>query len=214
MSQLVSYYEDEPLATKGAVEVTQRPVNASPNLVTTEGAVRPNIVYVLVPNTVGPPLHVPFAAYDEWFLRDRYAEALRIVNTLGAKSIRCETSRDARRGQGVRLGVKGFGAAIRRNRRQSSLFDYSHTGTGSQPRDPRPLKWPDEPGFGAAVSSVLDNRATSVQINISSTTRHSVTGSVGKKLAKLGFDLGVSGESSEAVTLHMVAEFPERRAWR
>ena len=75
-------------------------------------------------------------------------------------------------------------------------------------------KWPDEPGFGAAVSSVLDNKATSVTINISSTTLHSVNGSLGKKLAGLGFELGVSSETSDAVSLHMVAKFPERSRWR
>ncbi|WP_374457959.1 hypothetical protein [Nocardioides sp.] len=214
MSRLVAYYEDEPVRTKGSVEVEQLPLADGGAILTSDGEVRANVVYVVVPNPVGSPLHVPFAAFDEWFLRDRYGEALRIVNTLGASSIECKTSRDTRKGTGITGTVKGFGAGIRRNRRQTSLFDYSHAGTGSQPRDPRPLRWPDEPGFGAAVSSVLDNKATTVTINISSTTRHSVKGSLGKKLAAFGFELGVSGESSDAVSLHMVAKFPERSRWR
>jgi hypothetical protein len=214
LSQLVAYYEDEPVRTKGRVEVEQVPFVPTAPMKASDGDVRPNVVYVVVANPVGTPLHVPFAAFDEWFLRDRYGEALRIVNTLGASSVECKTSRDSRRRSGVSGAVKGFGASLRRNRHQTSMFDYSHVGTGSQPRDPRPLKWPDEPGFGAAVSSVLDNKATAVTINISSTTRHSVNGSLGKKLAGLGFELGVSGESSDAVSLHMVAKFPERSRWR
>lgn len=214
MSQLVAYYEEAPVRTRGRVEVEQMPYAPGTPLKASDGDVRPNIVYVVVANPMGSPLHVPFAAFDEWFLRDRYGEALRIVNTLGASSIECRTSRDSQARSGISASVKGFGAGLRRNRRQNSMFDYSHVGTGSQPRDPRPLKWPDEPGFGAAVSSVLDNKATSVTINISSTTRHSVNGSLGKKLARLGFDLGVSSETSDAVSLHMVATFPERSRWR
>lgn len=214
MSRLVAYYEEEPVRTKGGVEVEQVPYVASNLVAATDGDIRPNVVYVIVPSPMGNPLHVPFAAFDEWFLRDRYGEALRIVNTLGASTIDCKTTRDSRKRSGVSAAVKGFGAGLRRNRRQTSMFDYSHVGTGSQPRDPRPLKWPDEPGFGAAVSSVLDNKATSVTINISSTSRHSVNGSLGKKLAGLGFELGVSSESSDAVSLHMVAKFPERSRWR
>jgi hypothetical protein len=214
VSRLVAYYEEEPVRTKGGVEVEQIPYVPSAPVRASDGDIRPNVVYVVVPNQMGNPLHVPFAAFDEWFLRDRYGEALRIVNTLGASSIECKTSRDSRRHSGVTAALKGVTAGLRRTRQQSSMFDYSHVGTGSQPRDPRPLKWPDEPGFGAAVSSVLDNKATSVTINISSTTRHSVNGSLGKKLAGLGFELGVSSESSDAVSLHMVAKFPERSRWR
>lgn len=214
MSRLVAYYEEEPVRTRGGVEVEQIPYVPAVPIPASDGDVRPNVVYVVIPNPMGTPLHVPFAAFDEWFLRDRYGEALRIVNTLGASSIECKTSRDSRRRSGITATVKGIGATLRRNRHQTSMFDYSHVGTGSQPRDPRPLKWPDEPGFGAAVSSVLDNRATSVTINISSTSRHSVNGSLGKKLAGMGFELGVSSESSDAVSLHMVAKFPERSRWR
>ena len=47
-----------------------------------------------------------------------------------------------------------------------------------------------------------------------STTRHSVNGGLGRKLSGLGFELGLSSESSDAVSLHMVAKFPERSRWR
>lgn len=177
MSRLVAYYEEEPVRTKGGVEVEQIPYVPNSPVLASDGDIRPNVVYVVVPSQVGKPLHVPFAAFDEWFLRDRYGEALRIVNTLGASSIECKTSRDSRRRSGVSAAVKGISAGLRRSRQQT-------------------------------------NKATSVTINISSTTRHSVNGSLGKKLAGLGFELGVSGETSDAVSLHMVAKFPERSRWR
>lgn len=46
------------------------------------GGIRTGLVYVLVPGEPGPFL-VPFGAYDGWSLRDRYNEAIRIMNTLG-----------------------------------------------------------------------------------------------------------------------------------
>jgi hypothetical protein len=108
LSRLVAYYENEPVRTKGAVEVEQLPVAEAATLVAADGDVRANVVYVVVPNSVGRPLHVPFATYDEWFLRDRYAEALRIVNTLGASSIRCEASRDTHRGANLTATREGL----------------------------------------------------------------------------------------------------------
>lgn len=43
---------------------------------------------------------------------------------------------------------------------ENSGFDFHRSGAGSAPRDPRPLRWAHEPGFAAAVSSVLDNGGT------------------------------------------------------
>ena len=145
-----------------------------------DGALRPGLVYVLVQSPVGPPLHVPFATYDDWSLRDRYNEALRIVNTLGASHVDCQTFREAKKGGRLRVGVKGFGGRGGIQKVQNSGFDYSHTGTGSPARDPRPLQWPHEPGFAAAVEGVLDNKATQVTINIHSSQTYSANGSTGQ----------------------------------
>ena len=99
-------------------------------------------------------------------LRDRYSEAIRIMNMLGASEISCETFREAAVRRGLRARVLGRGGGLTHQRLENSGFDYRHNGAGSEPRDPRPLRWPDEPGFSAAVHSVLVNRATEVEIDI------------------------------------------------
>lgn len=214
MSTLVSYYEAEPVALKGRVEVVQRPMPEDSATLVSDGALRSGVVYVLVSSPVGPPPHVPFATYDEWSLRDRYNEALRIVNTLGASKIECQSFREAKRGRRVRIKIGAGGAGAGAHRVHNSGFDYSHTGTGSPARDPRPLRWPDEPGFAAAVESVLENRATHVSINIHSSHRYSAQGNLGKTLRKLGFELGVSADKSEVSNLHITAEFPPvKKSW-
>jgi hypothetical protein len=76
----------------------------------------------------------------------------------------------------------GRGAEVTQQRINNSGFDFRHSGAGSAPRDPRPLRWPDEPGFAAAVSSVLDNAATEVVINIRSNRTHATDGALAGEL--------------------------------
>ena len=213
MPQLVAYYDEKPLPVKDHVELHQVPISKAAGVRSSEGAVRTDLVYVQVPSEAGPFL-VPFGQYDEWSLRDRYNEAIRIMNTLGASSITCETFGEVLVRRGVRGRLFSRGGKVTQERIQNSGFDFEHTGAGSAPRDPRPLRWPDEPGFAAAVSSVLDNAATQVNINIRSNRTHSIEGELAVKLKKVGFELGASSQHSSATTLHIHAEFPQgRRRW-
>lgn len=178
MVQLVAYYDEKPRELKSQVELHQMPIASAANARSAEGAVRTSLVYVQVPSEAGPFL-VPFGEYDEWSLRDRYNEAIRIMNTLGASTITCETYREVNVRRGIRGKVFTRGAKLVQQRVENSGFDFRHSGAGSAPRNPEPLRWPDEPGFAAAVSSVLENAATEVSINIKSNRTHSVEGSSG-----------------------------------
>lgn len=214
MNQLVAYYDEDPIEVKGKVEIQQSPVSSASGLRAVEGLVRTGLVYVRVSSEAGPFL-VPFGEYDDWSLRDRYNEAIRIMNTLGASTITCETYGQvtSRRRFGVK--IRGRGGELTQQRIENSGFDFSHNGAGSAPRDPRPLRWADEPGFSAAVSSVLDNAASDVEINIRSNRTHAIEGSLGLQLKKLGFELGGRTEHSGATTLHIRATFPQsRKGWR
>jgi hypothetical protein len=214
MSQLVAYYDEKPVELKGHVELHQMPIASATGSRSTEGAVRTSLVYVDVPSETGPFL-VPFGEYDEWSLRDRYNEAIRIMNTLGAASIICETYREVVARRGLRAKVLTRGGELIQQRIENSGFDFRHTGAGSAPRDPRPLRWPDEPGFAAAVSSVLENAANEVVINIKSNRTHAVEGELGVRLKKLGFDLGAGSQRSGITSLHIRAGFPTvRKSWR
>jgi hypothetical protein len=214
LSQLVAFYDENPVELKGHVEIHQSPVSAASGSRSTEGATRTSLVYVQVASEAGPFL-VPFGEYDEWSLRDRYNEAIRIMNTLGASAITCETFGEATTRRGVRAKILRRGGELTQQRIENSGFDFRHTGAGSAPRDPRPLRWADEPGFAAAVSSVLENGATEVVINIKSNRTHSIDGSLGIELKKLGFDLGGMTRRSDATSLHIRAAFPQaRRGWK
>jgi hypothetical protein len=214
VSQLVAYYDEKPVALKGQVEMHQQPLAAAGGVRCVEGAARSGLVYVQVPSEAGPFL-VPFGEYDDWSLRDRYNEAIRIMNTLGASEITCETFGEVAVRRGVRAKIRGRGAEVTQQRIENSGFDFRHSGAGSAPRDPRPLRWPDEPGFAAAVSSVLDNAATEVVINIRSNRTHATDGTLAVELKGIGFDLGGGSQRSAATSLHIRASFPQgRRGWR
>lgn len=214
MSQLVAYYDESPVELKGQVEMLQSPVAAAAGSRSVEGAIRTSLVYIEVASEAGPFL-VPFGEYDEWSLRDRYNEAIRIMNTLGASEITCETYGEVTVRRSVRARVMGRGGELTQQRIENSGFDFRHSGAGSAPRDPRPLRWPNEPGFAAAVSSVLENGATEVVINIRSNRTHAIDGDLGVDLKKIGFDLGGQAQRSGATSLHIRASFPaSRRGWR
>ena len=214
MSQLVAYYDENPVKLKGQLEIHQSPILSAAGSRSVEGAIRTSLVYVRVPSEAGPFL-VPFGEYDDWSLRDRYNEAIRIMNTLGASAIVCETYGEVVVRRGVRAKVLGRGGELTQQRIENSGFDFRHNGAGSAPRDPSPLRWPDEPGFSAAVSSVLENGATEVVINIRSNRTHSIDGALGVELKKIGFDLGGLTQHSGATSLHIRASFPQgRKGWK
>lgn len=214
MNQLVAFYDGKPAELKGKVEIQQAPMSEASGLRAAEGVVRPGVVYVSVPSEAGSFL-VPFGEYDEWSLRDRYNEAIRIMNTLGASTITCETFGEVAVRRGLVAKVRGRGGEVSLQRIENSGFDFRHEGAGSAPRDPRPLRWPEEPGFAAAVSSVLDNGALDVEINIRSNRTYAIGGSLGAQLKKVGFELGGGTERSGATSLHIRASFPQaRKGWR
>lgn len=210
MSQLVAYYVENPIEVKGKVEIRQSQLSSVAGLRSSDGVIRTSLIYVDVPSEAGPFV-VPFGEYDEWSLRDRYNEAIRIMNTLGASEISCETFREVAVRRGVRARVLGRGGGLTQQRLENSGFDFRHNGAGSAPRDPRPLRWASEPGFSAAVMSVLENRATEVDINIRSNRTHEIDGTLGVQLKDFGFDLGGGTQHSGATSLHIRASFPQAK---
>jgi hypothetical protein len=215
VTHLVSHYEDKPVDLKGKVELAQYPMTSAAQLRSSEGAVQPGVVYVVVPSPVARPLLVPFGAYDEWSLRDRYNEAIRIMNTLGTSTIVCESYRAVSKRSRLRLLIGGKGGEAAYQRVDNSGFDFRHVGTGSLPRDPSPLRWPDEPGFAAAIVSVLANRATQVSMNIRSSNGFDVHSSLGASLQNLGFELGGGHLKTDIASLHITAQFPTppKKGW-
>lgn len=151
---------------------------------------------------------VPYNEFVEFVLVDKYNEALRVLNALGASSVDCTSYRARTRGFKARAQVKGEGFRADREVKSASSFDFHSDGTGSAPRDPRPLRWPGEPGIESVIDAVLQNRATSVRTTIRRETQLSANGELEGRLKKLGVDLGLSLGNSQVDTLEFEAKFP------
>jgi hypothetical protein len=211
MTQLVSFYDQEPLRNDRVPELTQVPLPETAQWEFPYGAAVTHVVYVRPP--IEKRLLVPFAAYDDWLLRDRYNEALRIVNALGASEVLCGSSRsESRKLRGI-AQYKEVGPSFESIASRLTDVQYHHIGRGSEPRDPAPLRWPDEPGFDAARLAVLQNGASEISLAITSRSDFDVKGDLGERLKKLGLALGAGREKSESTTLHLAAKFPTRDGW-
>lgn len=215
LTELISYFETKPVDLKEKVQIVQKPMDLAVTVRTLNGVVQPRMVYVVVSGRVSESLLIPFGEYDEWSLRDRYNEALRIMNTLGASTILCESFREVKRRSrfGIFAGPKVGQVTLERV--QNGGFDYQHVGVGRPPADPSPLTWPDEPGFRAAVEGVLHNGATEVTLNIRSSNTFTLHSELGLRLKKLGFEIGVEHERRGLSSLHIRAEFPspQKKGW-
>lgn len=166
------------------------------------------LAYVRHPHD--PGYLVPIGEFNEFVLQDKFNETLRVLTALGASSIRCSSyqERTRRRSAGLRSG--GAGLEVKRERARSSRFDYENSGSGGVPTDPRPLRWPGEPGIEAAIESVLRNGATSVKITVKRDDSVSLDTEIPVRLKKLGVDLGIHGSRGSVDTLEFEATFPAR----
>ena len=143
MSELVAYYDENPIEVKGEVEIHQSPMSAAAGSRSLEGVIRAALVYVRVPSAAG--LLVPFGKYDDWSLRSRYNEALRIMNTLGAAEINCEALGERTVRRGLRAKIPGRGAELTQQRVENSEFDYRPCWRGQRSRRPEATPLADEP---------------------------------------------------------------------
>lgn len=192
------------LAKNPTIEVL--PLDARTHFAFYRNQSRAGLAYVRHPHF--PTYLVPFNEYDEFVLVDKYNEVLRVLTALGASTVDCTSHRARGRALSVRALVKGNGLRGGREARSSSSFDYHHEGSGAAPRDPRPLRWPGEPGIESAIVAVLQNRATSVRITVTRESHLTANAEVAGTLKKVGVDLGLSKGNSQVDTLEFRATFP------
>lgn len=209
MSQLVSFYETAPVTDRRGLltDVIQRPMQVRSTYSVIEGEIVPRVVYVQAP-IEGRSLLVPFGQYDAWSLRQRFEEALRVMNTLGACEIECTTYSARRNAVAARVGVGPVAGWGKVQRTQSTDFDYSFSGTGAAPRDPGPIRWTNIPGLDAAKESVLLNGGRRVEITIESESEFAADSDLARRLKNAGLVLGLEGRTQAKTLLRIKAEFP------
>lgn len=206
VNQLVVHHEDMPLDLAGVVDLTQAHLSHAREAHSPHGPVRPGVVYVVAPRTPRPWL-IPFASFDEWSLRDRFNEAVRVLTSLGAASVtsRAYGTPPDRTGLLAKApGRRPLPAPLL----TTSGFEFAHTGKRRRPKDPRPLGWPDEPGFAAAVENVLAGATGRIELTLPRHDTHSPDSELGVDLRSLGFELGPVAPPSQVSRVVVTASFP------
>lgn len=162
---------------------------------------------VYITHPANPRVLVPFAEYDDKLAQDKLNEALRIFNVLGASHVIAKAYRGSTKwASATGKSSTGSGKAVAKSKSNYDVA-YEQVGSGGRPSDPRPLTYPQEPGFEAACEAVLRNGARRMRIEISRESQFSLNGSVGKRFAKFGLDLGASVGSEHVSNFVVEATF-------
>ena len=174
-----------------------------------------NHVYVAHPSN--PKRLYLFSQYDEQVLLDIFNEGLRLVQTLGACHVESWTHKTSAQSGGGKLKMPVRAAAepvvttgfnFEKSRDWEVVF--TTTGQGSRPVDPRPLGYPDFPGFEATCEAVLRNGASKTQLTIQQEAKFLLNGEIAATLKGAGFKLGASATASRQTVYVIRAEFPKR----
>lgn len=206
MTQLVVFFEGEPIKQGPPMGIEQLPVLRSLDYQFPQGPVACNLVYV--PHPHKPKMLVPFGQYDDFIVEEKFNEALRIVTELGA----CEVKSQSFIGDSIEgaaeASFKGIGWGGKAAKNAHRAVNYHQVGTGGAAVDPAPLQWPHEPGFDAARVAVLRNGAREIEIRVTSDQAFSIDSDVAAALKKVGFTLGVSIQRAGARSYLLYARFP------
>jgi hypothetical protein len=193
--RLVAFYDARPVRRGDRTGVEQLPLSRASSFELRGPAVA-RVVYVTHPSD--ERRLVPFADYDEELARDRLIEALRVFTELGASRIVATSNRSDRSRVGINAGKGVAGLHVAGTHKSSWTVAFDHRGTGAAPRDPRPLRYPDEPGVEAACEGVLRLGGQRYKIEIERTTQYGADGELGVRLKRAGFKLGVSGSRTQS----------------
>ena len=202
--RLVVFGEELPKKARG-LGIDLVPLGRSHQFDVQDGRPLPNVVYVGHPVRNG--VLVPFADYDEQVARDKLQEALRVLNSLGAAEIVAKEERTNTSESRADGPLKVVNGRFNRKKMVQRKVAYEQHGTGSAPVDPRPLRYPGEPGLDSACEGVLVNGVKTLRIEIISESQFSVDGEIGVMLKKAGLKLGASVQKSELRTFLIQASF-------
>lgn len=190
--RLVAFYDEKPMKS-AHIGVEQLPL-ARASAFALGGPAVTRVVYVTHPRDEGRLL--PFADYEEDIARDKLNEAIRVFTSLGASRIVATANRDVSSRKELRAARGAVGAGVAHSSGSAYEVAFDHRGTGGAPIDPRPLLYPDEPGFAAACEGVLRLGGRRYKIEIFRTSQYGLDGELALRLKSAGFTLGIGGARS------------------
>jgi len=202
--RLVAFYDTKRVKAGDNAGVEQLPVSRASDFELARAAVT-RVVYVTHPGS--ERRLIPFADYDEELARDRLIEALRVFTALGASRVVATSTRSDTSDRMLHGKVPLARFNLAQRRRSSSTVEVDQRGSGGPAIDPRPLKYPEEPGLDSACEAVLRLGGRHCTIKIERSTQYGIDGELGVRLKKAGFRLGASGTRTQTSVFVIDAVF-------
>jgi len=203
---MVVFSDEEQKKNAAPLGLTQLPQSQIDDYDFPSGPPGPNIVYIAHP--LSARILIPFAQFNEAVVTDKFIEAVRVMQVLGASEIISRSVQSNSRSAEFRGRFSKFRGRLVGRRGLQIETNYHSQGAGSPPHDPAPLKWPQLPGLEAARIGVLKNRSTMVKIEIESSADFQAESEIAAGLKKLGFSLGVEVKSTKTHSFKIAAYFP------
>jgi hypothetical protein len=181
----------------------------------------PNTVYVGHPGI--PTRYFPLCDFHKALFADKYAEAVRLLRTLGAKEVEISYvsgwSEKWAASIGLHIPLMSFSnSSIGAGAKHSSKEDMQIIGrwefreSNEAPRIPLDMVWyKDEPNWMEVANGRLEGRLSAFKLNLSYSKDFSVNSKLKATIEKCGLDLGGEFSDFEATTWKMSGSFPPLR---
>lgn len=175
------------------------------------------VVYVRHP--WAKDLYYPIAQFHKYLFQHKYLEAVRLLRSLGAKSIEVHHEVGLTQERVGKLsapaGMTGITAGVKvgTKRKSSVAVFYSATFNPSKTRSvPKDLVWfSKEPQWQAIADDALNNRVTEFALEVAESDNYGVNASVKADLAGYDFEVGGQLEDNQSTKWTIKAVFPKRR---
>lgn len=177
------------------------------------GHPRRKLVYARHPSS--STLYYPVASFHRKAFEHKFAEAIRLLTSLGAKKIRVEHERGWGRGFGVDFsatvpeangqGSAGFSSS---NKVDDRLLFVATLKGHTTPKIPDGLVWfPHEPLWQEIARNRIDCELEEFDLTIGYSDDYGVNAKLMANLTRASFELGGSFEEHVSTTWHITGEF-------
>lgn len=140
--------------------------------------------------------YYPLAQFHRRTFDHKYAEAMRLVTSLGATRVQVTTTEGWSQNVGAEVGadalsIVGAGGTGKIGKTRRRGTEYVATLAGSVPRIPADVAWfPHEDAWREIARQRIENGLREFRLSVTYRDSYSVTAGLAAKIKKIGFDLG------------------------
>ena len=160
-----------------------------------------------------PKRYYPVGSFHRYLLEDKFLEAIRILEALGAKKIFVENADKGSQKKSVKIAVgkgkEAIDGSLSQREHESTLLRWQAEYKGhDNPSLPEGLAWyPNEKIWHYIVETRLKRNATSCALNLQYEEDYGIDLKLKSKIEGLGLELGGAFETSKSINWVIKGEF-------